>query len=360
MGNNCAIISVTETESNVEMRIVGPNSEVDKFIVKIKDIICQAYFTFELEEKIIKFKTYLFECESLLAKWLKPSEESLADSDTELTLPSGSKRSTSGDEVSIEYKSFKLNNSRRKTIDEFITKLERDHLDMELSYGKLFQELGYTFLNGASGGDQLQEPQSDEEENEEDVDYRNFNDKTSSALDDTIVSGKNDVTESQMDKIKNTLDDMRVRINEMRKKFRQHLIKAKRAAFNKSQSKQTAASMSSRGEDDQDFEIDDDDDVTTLGEATEEEDDPDLYKISVFVKEKGTIITFRVHTKCKVKELKQILVSRANEDENNDEQEIYTLDNMVLSFNNLELSNNSLSLVEYGIGDKSTITLKRK
>jgi hypothetical protein len=70
IGNNCAIISIHETSTNVEINIVGENNEVDKFIVKIKDIICNAYFTFELEEKIIKFKTYLSECEQLLSKWL--------------------------------------------------------------------------------------------------------------------------------------------------------------------------------------------------------------------------------------------------------------------------------------------------
>lgn len=45
---------------------------------------------------------------------------------------------------------LKLNKSRRHTIDEFLSKLERDHLDMELSYGNLFQELGYAFLSHSS------------------------------------------------------------------------------------------------------------------------------------------------------------------------------------------------------------------
>lgn len=85
IGNNCAIISINETTNNVEISVVGPNIEVDKFIVKIKDIICKAYFTFELEEKIIKFKTYLYECEDLLAKWLNEAADGY-DSDTELTL----------------------------------------------------------------------------------------------------------------------------------------------------------------------------------------------------------------------------------------------------------------------------------
>ena len=69
ISTNCAIISVNDTGSNVEIHIVGENSEVDRFIVRIKDVICKAYFTFELEEKIIKFKTYLSECEELLSKW---------------------------------------------------------------------------------------------------------------------------------------------------------------------------------------------------------------------------------------------------------------------------------------------------
>ena len=42
---------------------------------------------------------------------------------------------------------LKLNKSRRHTIDEFFSKLEKDLLDMELSYGKLFRELGYNFLS---------------------------------------------------------------------------------------------------------------------------------------------------------------------------------------------------------------------
>ncbi len=37
IGNNLAIISINETNVNVEINIVGPNHEVDKFIVKIKE-----------------------------------------------------------------------------------------------------------------------------------------------------------------------------------------------------------------------------------------------------------------------------------------------------------------------------------
>lgn len=88
IGGNCAIISINETTNNVEISVVGPKPDVDRFIVKIKDIICKAYFTFELEEKIIKFKTYLYECEDLLAKWLSESTDGGYDSDAEYTLPS--------------------------------------------------------------------------------------------------------------------------------------------------------------------------------------------------------------------------------------------------------------------------------
>ena len=59
VGANCAILSINESASNVEIDIVGPNVEVDKFIIKIKDVICNAYFKFELEEKIINFMPFM-------------------------------------------------------------------------------------------------------------------------------------------------------------------------------------------------------------------------------------------------------------------------------------------------------------
>jgi hypothetical protein len=99
IGNNCAIISINETTNNVEISVVGPNNEVDKFIVKIKDIICKAYFTFELEEKIIKFKTYLYECEDLLSKWLNETSDGY-DSDNEVTLASARFNDSNSDSMS--------------------------------------------------------------------------------------------------------------------------------------------------------------------------------------------------------------------------------------------------------------------
>ena len=319
VGNNCAILSINESASNVEIDIVGPNIEVDRFIVKIKDVICKAYFTFELEEKIIKFKTYLYECEDLVSKWLNDGD--LADSDTEVTLASG--RSNDSDSLSIVYSrrnegAVKLTKSRKNTIDEFISKLERDHLDLELSYGKLFQELGYTFLSNAS-----QEPTE-----EDDDEYKEFNDRITNTLDDISSTIRSDrVIESQMDKIKYTLDDLRNRINDMRRKFRQFIIKSRRTT--------RQANLS----EDSETEID-------------EDESEDLFKLCVYFKQQGKIVTFKVHRKCKVKELKQILFDKlANPKEN-------SLNDMTLTYNNLELSNDGYTITDYGISDKSTITLE--
>ena len=148
VGNNCAILGVTKTQSSVEMSVVGPFGEVDRFINLVKDIVCEAFFTFELEEKIIRFKTYLHECECLLAKWLTIA---LAAEDNNNAVITPSDHSVSvayakrnGGSATITNKkktssatspAVKLNKSRRKTINEFLNKLERDHLDMELSYG---------------------------------------------------------------------------------------------------------------------------------------------------------------------------------------------------------------------------------
>lgn len=320
IGNNLAIISINETSTNVEINVVGPNPEVDKFIVKIKDIICKAYFTFELEEKIIKFKTYLYECEELLSKWLNESNEDL-DSDTEVVL--ASHKTNDSDSVSISYLrknegGMKLNKSRRHTIDEFISKLERDHLDMELSYGKLFQELGYTFLAQSA---------SQEPTDEDDDEYKEFNDRLSSTLDDVSTVIKNEAeNESQMDKIKYTLDDLRSRINEMRKKFRQFSIKAKRQ-------------VSKMNPDEEDSDL-------------EDEDNENHFKLCVYVKEQAKILTFNVNKRCKVRELKKTLFEKI------DVKRYNGIDDMILTFNNVELANDSYTLQFYGLVDKCTIALE--
>lgn len=103
---------------------------------------------------------------------------------------------------------------------------------MELSYGKLFQELGYTFLTNI--------PQESFDDGD-DGEYKEFNDRVTTGLDDTVMPSKAEVNESQMDKIKYTLDDLRLRITEMRKKFKQFLAKSKRAA-----NKQAAANRSGK------------------------------------------------------------------------------------------------------------------
>jgi hypothetical protein len=330
IGNNCAIVSVNETSNNTEISLVGPINEVEKFIVKIKDIICKAYFTFELEEKIIKFKTYLYECEDLLAKWLNDSQDGGYDSDTEQTLMSArlndsfeSSRRGAGD--------FKLNKSRRNTIDEFISKLERDHLDMELSYGKLFQELGYTFLTNVP-----QEAFDDDDHAE----YKDFNDRLTSGLDETITPRAN---ESQMDKIKYTLDDLRSRITEMRKKFKQFLVKMKKTSKSSGGFRQGGAGGGA--------DLSDDLDEDNLDDENEDENE-DLFKLCVYVKEQKKIVTFKIHKRCRVRELKQILLEKIAD------QTVNTIDEIKLTYNNVEMSNDGYTINDYGIGDKATITLE--
>lgn len=325
VGSNCAILSVNETASNVEMHVVGPNVDVERFINKIKDIVCEAFFTFELEEKIIKFKTYLYECEALLGKWLSRPEDSRTSSSGgggDLTL-----RSDASDSGSLRlgletHKTNKLNASRRNTIGQFITKLERDHLDMELSYGKLFQELGYTFLSHMS-----QEPTE-----EDDDEYRISNDRYVNTLDHLNVNvNAKEVNESQMDKIKMTLDDLRMRISDMRRKFRQYDITMRRRG--------------QLGE--------------SSGDVTEEEDedeedvetDEGLFKLFVYAKNLEKLTTFRVHRKCTIGELKEILFEKVADSE-------HSIDRMVLKFNNVELSNDEFTVTDYAIGEKSNVFLE--
>ena len=328
IGNNCAIISINETNTNVEISIVGPKQEVEVFIVKIKDIICKAYFTFELEEKIIKFKTYLSECEELLIKWLSDNGDA-TDSDNEVILGSG-KNETDGLTISYTKKNetgLKLSKSRKHTIDEFLSKLERDHEDMEMSYGKLFQELGYTFLNQPSAPAPPEEDALDENDSE----YKEFNEKTASTLDEMSTIIKTDSeNESQMDKIKNTLDDLKNRINEMRKKFRNYSIKTKRVA----KSKGSVSDLSEDGTSEFEF-----------------EDNEDVMKLSVYVKDQGKILTFRIHKKCKLRELKQALFEKIAD------PKLHAIDNLILSYDDVELANDMNTLSDYEIdGVKATIT----
>jgi hypothetical protein len=327
VGNNCAILSINETPNNVEMHVVGPNLDVDRFINKIKDIVCEAFFTFELEEKIIKFKTYLYECEGLLTKWLGRSEpEHEDDSDAEVTLASA-RSGDSDSQISFTKRNdVKLNKSRRNTIGQFITKLERDHLDMELSYGKLFQELGYTFLSHAS-----QEPTE-----EDDDEYREANERFSSTLNNLNVAFKQDSSQSQMDKIKQTLDDLRLRISDMRRKFRQYDIKFRR------QNKSPALSEVSGEED-----IDE-----NLQEYEDGDENDGLFKLFVYATNLEKLVTFKVHRKCTIKELKEILFEKIADPKE------HHLDDMVLKYNNIELANDLFTVSDYAISEKANIFLE--
>ena len=340
---NLAVISVKDTTTNIEINAVGPTFEVDKFIVKVKDIICKAYFTYELEEHIVSFKTYLSDCEQLLAKWLQDKEfNSDDDSDVEILLSSS--RANLNDSSSLatsytakkkneEYTSGKLDKTKRKTIDDFITKLEREHMEMELSYGKLFQELGYTFLSRSTAF-------APNEETEEDAEYRTINDY--SVIDETYLGTTKNEVESEMDRIKHTLDELKVRITEMRKRFRQYLVamkKTKNLHKPSVPSKPSRQSLNNRNNQNIDEDFDED-----------EEDSEDLIKLCVFVKEQMKIITLNIHKKCKIKELKQILSKQI------DENEITPIELQKLTFNGVELINDNYTITEYGISNKCTIT----
>lgn len=244
---------------------------------------------------------------------------------------------------------LKLNKSRRNTIDEFINKLERDHLDMELSYGKLFQELGYTFLTNIP-----QESFDDADDGE----YKDFNDRVTTGLDDTVMPNKADVNESQMDKIKYTLDDLRSRINEMRKKFRQFLAKSKKAHKSSGGGGGRGASAAAEANRSADLsqdietdEVDDDDDDDETGGMDEE--DEDLFKLCVYVVEQKKIVTFKIHKRCRVRELKQILLEKVA-----DPARVRSIDELKLTFNSVELANDAYTISDYSVGDKATVTLE--
>lgn len=205
---------------------------------------------------------------------------------------------------------------------------------MELSYGKLFQELGYTFLTNI--------PQETFDEGD-DGEYKEFNDRVTSGLDDNVLPSQKDVNESQMDKIKYTLDDLRLRITEMRKKFKQFLAKSKKAAKSSS-----SAAANRSGDLSEEIELDEDDE----DEADEDESD-DLFKLCVYVMDQKKIVTFKIHKRCRVRELKQILLEKVA-----DASKVSSIDEIRLTYNNVELSNDSYTISDYSVGDKSTITLE--
>jgi len=335
-GHN-VILTIKDTTSNIEINVIGPTIEVNKFIVKIKDVICKAYFTYELEERIINFKTYLLECESLLNKWLSDRETFSDEDDSDVEMLLTSSRGNLTDTGSLyssnrlrsrDDTSNRLDKNKRKIIDDFISKLERDHLDMELCYGKLFQELGYTFLSRVANAI---ENYGDDDAYDDDADYRNFGDRADNGMDDNYLEMDKNENESQMDKIKGTLDELKARITEMRKKFRNYLMNIKKG---KKANKPRGGAKAK------------------LPEAANEhdEDEENSITLCVYVKEQMKIITLSVGKKLKVRTLKQILVKEA------DDAKVNSPDRIRLSFNGEELNNDNYTITDYGITNKSTIT----
>lgn len=138
-----------------------------------------------------------------------------------------------------------------------------------------------------------------------------------------------------MDKIKFTLDDLRARINVMRKKFRQYTIKTKRSA-----------QLTRRNSD---FTSDDGDD----GEFDEDEERNERIKLCVFIKETGMISSVYVNRTHKIRTLKNILLER----EKLGPGDVH-IDDLILSFNGMELVNDSYTIEDYNIEDTNTITLE--
>jgi len=213
---------------------------------------------------------------------------------------------------------------------------------MELSYGKLFQELGYNFLSRSSD-----ECADDEERFVKtsknstafilcvfifSSEYKEFNSHLSSSLDEhTPAIEYPSAKESQMDKIKHTLDGLNVRINAMRKKFRQYTIKARRAAGGR------GGEVSSDGGEDDD-----------VGD----EEGSELIKLCVVIEEAGKLWTFKVSQKCKVKELRAMLFSKLAD------ESIRSVESLILMFNESELANENFTVGDYGITDGCTVVLE--
>lgn len=215
-----------------------------------------------------------------------------------------------------------------------------------MSYGKLFQELGYTFLTNI--------PQESFDDGD-DGEYKDFHDRVTTGLDDTVMPNKSEVNESQMDKIKYTLDDLRSRINEMRKKFRQFLAKSKKS----SSSAAAAAAAAKSGGANRSADLSQDFDETDADEDDEDEaggvddEDEDLFKLCVYVVEQKKIVTFKIHKRCRVRELKQILLEKVA-----DPARVTSIDELKLTYNNVELVNDAYTISDYSVGDKATVTLE--
>lgn len=132
-----------------------------------------------------------------------------------------------------------------------------------------------------------------------------------------------------MDKIKFTLDELRGRINDMRKKFRHYSIKAKRLQNNTSG-----------------FTSDENDDYD------DDEENDDVFKITVLVKNQDSVFTFKIHAQCKIKELRQILYEKVAD------PRVTSVDDLIMHFDMKELSNDYLTISDYGIVENCNITLE--
>jgi len=252
---------------------------------------------------------------------------------------------------------------------------------MEQSYGKLFQELGYTFLNQSMEKHSIGNSNVDDDDEDDSITYepgfKSFNGRKSSTLDDLLEAPSSATTspesQSQLDKIRASLYELRLRINVMRKKYRllarktklTSLTAASAAATSKPTSRSASATSSLNGRRIEAYEDDEEVDANTatediedekLGEDDEQEEADEAtvetFKLCVFVKDKSKLLTFRVQRNCRVKELKKILYEKIVD------KDQHTYDDMILMFKGVELMNETQTLDDYGITKKCTVSLE--
>lgn len=152
---------IIETVEQIQLIVVGLHTAVNSIVDQIRDLICKLYFTIGNEEKIIKLKGYLNECENLLLIW--QTSELL-------------------DENVLA--------SRHHTIQELLTKSESDRLKLELEYGELFHDI-----------------------------LDQYDDEYKSFIDCSLGIHEENVIETEHARIKHTLDEIKSRINDMKQKF---------------------------------------------------------------------------------------------------------------------------------------------
>jgi hypothetical protein len=261
---NLVYISVKEVSStgNVEINTAGPVVEVDKFIARVKDIICKVFYANELEERIVDVRTYLVDCEQLLDKYVQMSEfgdrqggADGNDRDVEILLASSRAHPTSSDTISVSYSNFRQqrNNDddagridsgiKCKIMNNYISRLEQDYTEIDLSYRKLIQELRYAFLTRdpvALGTTAFAD--DDDDHHHHVTGWDDYGELVDDSTNETRLRSDDD----ELDSIKITLNELGFRINQMRTKFQDYLLTIKQTSDKRKQSTISQTKIASR------------------------------------------------------------------------------------------------------------------